>query len=278
MSPTVRLPLNALYRFDRPAHYTVKVETRRVSSGGLAANRPAGKLTTNDVSFDVELMSDAEEAAKAQQLESEIRSARDLRSGQRMAEQLQWLTGDASTQVKLSLFLQPKTFYPFGVDVTHGLWIARNRAMVVTALEQAMMDPSLPVDSMLRLAVQLKSRLMVPYDPEQPKRALPMEAIEQDYVRRIAATLPQRSGQILTTTAITLLVSMAGRKQTETPEFAAVRETLVTHFADVNEYKVDWVLNSYGKYLDDPRLIPALESRLSRCSFAQEQTKSAYLR
>ncbi|HEX7424047.1 MAG TPA: hypothetical protein VF311_09225 [Terriglobales bacterium] len=259
---TIPLPLNALYRFDQPGHYTVRVETWRVSSGGILANTPAGKLTTNEVEFDVELMSNAEEAEKAQQLESQIRSATDLRSAQRLAEQLQWLTGDPSTQVKLSLFLHPKTFHPFGVDVTFGLWNARNRTRVVTALEQAMVDPALPVDSMLRLAVQLKARLAAPYDPQDPKRALPTEAIEQDYVRRIAATLPQRSGQGLTTTAITLLVSMAGRKQTETPEFAAVRETLVTHFAEINEYKVDWVLNGYGKYLDDARLIPALENRL----------------
>jgi hypothetical protein len=37
---------------------------------------------------------------------------------------------------------------------------------------------------------------------------------------------------------------------------------LITHFARVNEYNVDWLLNSYGMYLQDPRIVPALESIL----------------
>jgi hypothetical protein len=37
---------------------------------------------------------------------------------------------------------------------------------------------------------------------------------------------------------------------------------MITHFAEVNEYSVDWLLNSYGTYLQDPRIVPALESIL----------------
>lgn len=37
---------------------------------------------------------------------------------------------------------------------------------------------------------------------------------------------------------------------------------LVTHFADVNEFNVDWLLNAYGSYLQDTRMIPALENIL----------------
>jgi|KBSMisStaDraftv2_1062788.scaffolds.fasta_scaffold83849_3 hypothetical protein len=39
----------------------------------------------------------------------------------------------------------------------------------------------------------------------------------------------------------------------------AAREATITHFADVNACQVDWVLNGYGKYLEDTRMIPALE-------------------
>ena len=54
-------------------------------------------------------------------LEEQIRNAPDLETAKRYAEQLDWLAGDAAAKVKLSLFLHPKTFYPFGVDVSSGV-------------------------------------------------------------------------------------------------------------------------------------------------------------
>src|SRR6266404_5052845 len=43
-SVKLKLPLNALYRFDQPGHYTVHVVSRRVSSGSIQALRPVGPL------------------------------------------------------------------------------------------------------------------------------------------------------------------------------------------------------------------------------------------
>ena len=271
----VRLPLNALYRFDKPGHYTVRVATSRVSQGEFMRQQPAGALTSNDVSFDVTPMNETDEAADAARLEALIRSAPNLRTAQRYAEQLQWLAGDPSTRVKLSLFLHPKVFYPFGVDVSRGLWVARNRALVVSALEQAMSDPEQSIDAMLLLAVALKSRLASPYDPTSPTQPVQGKQIEDDYLRRVAATLPLRQGDSLTTTAITLLTRLVQRGDTSTQEFQAVREAIITHFAEVNEYKVDWVLNSFGKYLEDPRMIPALEDLLGKLSTPKFATTRA---
>jgi hypothetical protein len=267
---TIELPLNALYRFDEPGRYTVHVVTSRVASGDLLHPKPVGALTSNDVSFDTVPMDDTDEAARAKHLESLIRSAPDLRTAQRYASQLQWLTGDPSTQVKLSLFLHPKEFYPFGVDVSYGLWVARNRAFVVSILEQAMSDPQQPIGpvaSVLQMAVALKSRLESPYDPASPIALPQANQIEDGYVRRIVATLPQREDANLASTAITLLISLVQRDKTDTPEFEAAREAIITHFADVNEYQVDWVLNGYGKYLEDTRMIPALENMLKLIKF-----------
>src|SRR6185503_20551567 len=61
----VKLPLNALYRFDQPGHYTVHVVSRRVSSGPVGAERPVDPLTSNEVRFEVVPMSDSDEAAEA---------------------------------------------------------------------------------------------------------------------------------------------------------------------------------------------------------------------
>ena len=268
---TIELPLNALYRFDGAGHYTVHVITSRIASSDFLHSKAAGALTSNDVSFDTVPMDDADEAAMADHLESLIRSARDLRTAQRHAGQLQWLTGDPSTHVKLSLFLHPKEFYPFGVDVSYGLWVARNRALVVSTLEQAMSDPQQPigpVGSVLQMATALKSRLELPYDPAATSNPLPQQnEIEDGYVRRIAATLPLREGTNLASTAITLLTALAPRGKIDTPEFKAAREALITHFADVNEYQVDWVVYGYGKYFEDSRMIPALENMLRTIKF-----------
>jgi len=271
---TIKLPLNALYRFDEPGHYTVHVVTSRITSGAFMGSKTAA-LTSNDVSFDMVSMDDADDAAMAQYLESRIRSASDLRTAQHFASQLQWLTGDPSTRAKLSLFLDPKEFYPFGVDVSYGLWVARNRALVVSALEQAMNDPKQPigpVGSVLQMAVALKSRLESPYDPGSTNPLPQANQIEDEYVRRIAGTLPLRQGANLASTAITLLTSLAQRDKTGTPEFEAAREAIITHFADVNEYQVDWVLYGYGKYLEDIRILPALETMLKTIKFESSRT------
>jgi hypothetical protein len=83
---------------------------------------------------------------------------------------------------------------------------------------------------------------------------------------------PQREDANLASTAITLLISLVHRDKTDTPEFEAAREAIITHFADVNEYQVDWVLNGYGKYLEDTRMIPALENMLKLIKFNTTRT------
>ncbi len=262
----LKLPLNALYRFDQPGHYTVHVVSKRVSSGPIQAQRPVGPLTSNEVSFDVVPMSDSDEAGEAASLEELIRSAPDLKTAQQYAERLKWLTGDPSTRVKISLFLNPKVFYPFGVDVSQGLWLARNRALVVSSLEQAMIDPGHAVEIVsgeLRIAVALKARLLSPYDPSSPKQSpLPTQQIEEQYLNRIAETLPQRQGENLVRTGITLFTILVESKETTTAKFQAAREAIIKNFATVNEYQIDWLLNAYGKYLADERMVPALQGIL----------------
>ena len=254
-SQTVDLPLNAVYRFDAPGRYSVYVVTGRVQTG--QPERPAA-LTTNTVSFEIQPLTDAEEAIRAADLEQKIRRAPDLSIARKYAAELDWLTGDPSAQVKLSLLFHPKQFYPFAVDVTRGLWIARNRAFVVDQLEKALKDPTqeLPGGStLLQTAVALRARL--------GESALRPEEIEAGYLNGIVGSLPQRTGNSLVTAAQTAFTRLAARKEVSGPQFAAAREVIITHFPEVNEYNVDWLLNSYGTYLLDPRLVPALKQILS---------------
>jgi hypothetical protein len=250
-SYTIELPLNAVYRFDGAGHYSVHVVTHRVQA--------LGPLTTNAVGFDVQPMTDADEASQAAALEAKIRHAHNLEIAQGYARELDWLTGDPSTRVKLSLFLNPKIFYPFGVDVKEGLWIARNRTLVVKQLEEALNDVNQELSSaggLLETAVALRAKL----------DSRDAQEVESGYLKPIAASLPQRSGEALITAAQTVFVRLAQRHEVSGPEFAAAREVVITHFADVNEYNVDWMLNAYGNYLQDPRILPALKQILARRS------------
>jgi hypothetical protein len=63
-----------------------------------------------------------------------------------------------------------------------------------------------------------------------------------------------------------VLAELVRGKKIDTPEFAAAREALITHFADVNEYDVDTLLDVYGKYLQDARMAPALRHILDQQS------------
>ena len=256
---TVTLTLNDVYRFDAPGRYHVHVSSRRLSGGMQDLGRVLSALTSNDLTFDINTLNARAEAAEADRLEQEIRAATDQRTAQALAEQLDYLAGDAATKAKLSLFLQPKTFYPFGVDVAAGLWIARNRKLVVLRLEEALGDPAQMLDAgtgVFETTVALASRLQT--------LPVPASDIEARLCHLVGATLPQRAGAALVDAARTLFVTLIRNKQIGSPDFQLAREVLITHFEDVDQYNVDWLLNAHGKYLDDPRLNPILLRMLQK--------------
>jgi hypothetical protein len=253
---TLTLTLNDLYRFDSPGHYTVSITTRRVrvgdgsSNGSLPSPGHLQELTSNDVSFDVVPFPDQDEAALAVSLEQRIRASANQRSAQKLADELDYLSGDAATAAKLSLFLHPKTFDPSRVDVTQGLWIARNRTMVVAALERAIVDPAQTSADLVGTLVDLKATLQPPHNPE---------AIKAEYIHQIALSIPKRTGESRIDAARTVFVTMAREGHASGPDFDIARETIITHFSEVGQYSdVESILNPYGKYLLDPRLVPAL--------------------
>jgi hypothetical protein len=253
---TLTLTLNDLYRFDSPGHYTVSITTRRVrvgdgsSNGSLPSPGYLQELTSNDVSFDVVPFPDQDEAALAVSLEQRIRASANQRSAQKLADELDYLSGDAATAAKLSLFLHPKTFDPSRVDVTQGLWIARNRTMVVAALERAIVDPAQTSADLVGTLVDLKATLQPRQNPE---------AIKAEYIHQMALSIPKRTGESRIDAARTVFVTMAREGHASGPDFDIARETIITHFSEVDQYSdVESILNPYGKYLLDPRLVPAL--------------------
>jgi hypothetical protein len=238
-------------------------------------------VSTNEVGFDVEPMSEADEQVVVEKLVSEIRALaeklqpiliavgtqntkvltrdqkqdikQDWKHADEMVNELNWLSGDPSTRAKVDVYLHPNTFWPFSVN----LWIARNRRLAVTLLEQAMKDPSVSVSNIADLTARLKATL-TERSPTQKEDE--QQQVQLEHLREIAKTLPDRTGENLMETATSLFTQLAQAKQTETPEFATVRELLITHFGDVSPCYIDGLLNpyAYAKYLSDPRIIPAL--------------------
>ncbi len=260
------LALNDLYRFDQAGHFSVHVVTQRLHLNDTSWTA-AQELTSNSIAFDVTPFPEPEEAERAAAFEQRIREAKNQREAQSLADDLDYLPGDAATRVKLSLYLHPKEFYPFGIDVTRGLWIARNRAMVIKAIEKAIVDPAQKNGAgsgMLNTLVALKESMEEPYDAQHEPRNAMLGQITAGYVHQIALTIPKRTGESQIDAARTVLVEMVRAGQTSGPDFDLAREVLITHFGDVNEYNVDWMLNpnGYGKYFRDPRMIPVLRQIL----------------
>jgi hypothetical protein len=253
--------LNSVYRFDKPGNYTVNVTTTRVYGSSNASQRVS--LTTNGVTISLTSMAEADEQTIVNNLMQSIRNAPDLETAQSYVNHLTWLTGEPSTRAKVDLFFHPQVYEPFGTDVTQALWVARDRELVVKLLEQSLTDPSHPVDAALPLAAAMKATLKVPQGPNaaQPTKEAE-EQFEEEYVRQVAATLAQRSGPNLSETAETLLRTYAAKGETNSPQFAAAQEVLITHFSEVSPWHQDTLLNSFGQYLADQRIVPALKTLL----------------
>ena len=258
----IPLLLNAVYRFDKPGNYTVRVSTARLLNPENSSQNKE-PLTSNDVSFTVTPMDEADEQAMVNHLMEKIRSAPNLRTAQEYVDKLTWRTGGPSTRAKIDLFFHPQVFEPFGTNVIPALWVARDRELIVKLFEQRMSDPSYSVEDVLSLAAKMKVTLTIPPGPNAKQATeQAQEQFEREYLEKVAVTLPQRSGQSLTQTAETVLTSYARKNETYSPQFAAAQEVLITHFGDVNIWHKDWLLNAFGQYLADQRIVPALKNLL----------------
>jgi hypothetical protein len=261
---TQTMTLNEVYRFDHPGHYTLHITTQRVSAGAHAPDPDsrALELTSNDISFDVLAADPREEERSAAAILASVRASPDINAAQEVSERLKYLAGDGATAAKLSLYLHPVIINGLTTNVTDGLWIARDRQGVVSALEKAVIDPAqisnINMD-LLGTLVYLKASLVIPYDGRQEAVEPLLEQLSAGYVHQIARSIPGRTGEPGIDAARIVFASLASRHQTGSADFAVAREYLVAHFADVDPNNVDWLLNVYGEHLRDPRMIPVLK-------------------
>lgn len=281
-TPTrVELPLGDWFRFDRPGKYTVRVKTRRASKPARATDfSPPLPLMTNEVSFEVKAMSKREEEGEVQRLAALLDATRNWQEEANITEELSYLAGDASTREKVRRFLDSGgRSGNYFQNIYFGLFIARDRALVVRLLESALRDPNTGVTHGLLTTL---TGLRVRQEYSDAQRAANVRRregesqeqrrsseIEQGYVRELVASLPKRAGKSRATTAMTILAHLPKEKAEAALVLKGVREILLQEFDNLHPFDQEYLLRVYWEQLRDASLVPALERMLKKNHAAQ---------
>jgi hypothetical protein len=274
-TPTrVDLILNDSLRFDKPGKYSVWVTTRRVSPPIQSREfGPSIVLTTNAVTIEVQPMSEAEEKKEVNRLSELISAAQGWQAEAKITQELSFLTGDSSAREKVHRFLnQEGRSGNYQHHLYYGLFITRNRALVLQLLETAMRDPSTPVSSSL-LSVISRLRMLLERNGVTVKAPITtglsywgadprQEEIQQTYIAELAAGLGKRVGKSQTTTAMTILMDLPKDTPAANPVLTEVRAILVQQFDNLHAFDQEYLLRQFWDKIKDQSLGPSLEKML----------------
>jgi len=274
----VELILNDTMRFDVPGHYTVSVTSRRVSKHAVLGSRKI-TLKTNPVTFEVEPMSYADEAAIVKRLSEGLDLKRNWREEEEFGQPLSYLTGEPSTREKVRRFVNWEDRRGnLNGHLWYGLFIASDRQLVLKLLEAGLRDPNTPVGSQLLTAATMLRRLiadgartdksvivnamLIPGVPEDPRA----REIRDAYVVELSAGLDKRTGRALTTTAITIASNPPKDPQAASVGSGEARRILIQQFDTLNPISKEWLLKQNWEELRDRSMIPVFKRALSNGS------------
>jgi hypothetical protein len=270
----VEIILNDTLRFDTSGRYTVSVTTRRVTKESVSGYGPI-TLTTNPITFEVEPMSEADEAAEVKRLSDLLDTRRDWRTDEEVGKLLSFLTGEPSTHEKVRRFLNPEERSGnYHSHLWYGLFIARNRQLVLKLLEAGMRDPNTAVSSQL-LSVVTRLRVLVTDGTRTDKPVVvvlsltPQEEdprareIQDAYVVELSAGLARRKDKALTTTAITIVSNPPKDPQAASAGSREARRILIQQFDTLHPFSQEWLLRQDWEELRDRSLIPVFKRMLS---------------
>jgi len=284
----VEIILNDKVRFDSPGRYSVSVTTRRVAQS--SASNPAGEtiaLSTNAVTFEIQPMSEEDEAKEVKRLSELLDGKPDPRRDDETARQLSYLTGDSSTREKVRRFFSTdKRVLNYHGHLWYGLFVARNRPLVFKLIDNKLRDPNVPVTPhVFNAATRLK--LLLTHGAREKRFAPASMLVEQPdpraieirdaYVMELAASLGKRTGESQTRTAITLLVNLDKDSPSTTAQLREVRRVLVQQFDALHLYDRAWLLQQFWELLRDPVLVPSLRKMLKTTDMAAKDVREAAL-
>lgn len=268
----VELILNDNLRFDNPGRYTVSVTTRRVSKRSIRSSPPF-TITTNSITFEVETMSEADETAEVKRLSDQLAAKRDSQTDEEVGKRLSFLTGEASTREKVRRFLNPEERSGnYHSHLWYGLFIARNRQLVLKLLEAGLRDPNTAVSSQLLNAVTRLRMLVIHGVTDRPVVVNPMLSPEEDprareirdaYVVELSAGLAKRRDKALTTTAITIQSNPPKDPQAASAGSREARRILIQQFDTLHPFSQEWLLRQDWEELRDRSMIPVFKRMLS---------------
>jgi hypothetical protein len=222
---------------------------------------------TNEITFDLQSMSEAAEKEEVARLSKLIESISDVRARAQICANLSYLTGNPSTEEKVRLFLNSATLCS---DVYSGLFIARNRVLVIKLLESALRNPNIPASSYLLDALTqlrlLQEGRTAPTGPRTmvdfPKIDQRLAEIQDAYVAELAAGLGKRAGKSQTTTAMTILTHLPNDPQAAGAALREVRRLLLTQFDSLDSFEQETLLNRYWEQIREPSLVPSFKKLL----------------
>ena len=284
----LELTLNDKLRFESPGRYTVYVRTRRVMPGsGWAENEPH-HLSTNSISFELQSISEADEAKEVKRLSDLLDAKPDNRTYDELTNQLSYLTGDPSTREKVRRFIaQEQQSRNHSTHIFHGLFTARNRALVLKLIENSMRDPAIPLTSnTLYVATRLKTLLThgvrEKVDPRNaslnPAENPQFRSIREAYVVELAAGLGKRTDNSQITTALTIFTSVDGKPPVDTPGRREARRILVQQFDSLNPVSQQWLLERHWEEMRDPVLVPSFKKMLTATGVFSKHVREAALK
>jgi hypothetical protein len=269
----VEIPLNDFVRFELPGKYTVRVNTKRVWFGH---SMPKNALETNEVSFEVKMMSPADEAAEVARLATMLDKAKGWQEQTRIMTQMSYLTGNAAIPEKVKRFLSPVDSGNYLQAAGYGLYMSKDRRLVIKMLEEVFRDVNRPVNFQLLGALsslKLLEEVPVPAKPivqtpffyeEEPEK----RRIRDSYLREIVDTLAKRQGKNLNEAAFLILQNLP-RNDPPVDVLAKVRNILISHFEELTLMGQEMLLTSYWDLISDPVLITSLEKLLKDQTFAE---------
>lgn len=283
----LEIVLNDSLRFDAPGRYTVSVTTNRVKKASKDFSGETFTMTTNAISFEVQEMSEEDESKEVKRLSDLLNGSRDSRTGETVAKQLSYLTGDVSTREKVRRFVNLEGQTGSG-HMYNGLFIARNRALALKLIEAAMRDPNVPVtNQLLSAAVRLKMLLNYgvtqrsvgpPVGVLQPFEEPRNREIREGYMTELAAGLGKRTGNSLTTTALTIFQTTPKDSQSDNVRFREARNILVQQFDSLHPFTQEWLLRVHSDQMRDPILIPSLKKMLATTGIGEKNMHETALR
>lgn len=278
----VELIVNDTLRFDNPGRYTISVNTRRVRQ-----QREYLLLATNPITIELQAMSEAEEAKEVERLSELLDTKRDFDTSEAMSKQLKYLTGEPSTREKVRRFLLPEQRNGnYSANIAYGLFVARDRGLVLKLLEAAFRDPNVAVTwHLLQFTTRLKmlmtygvtqrpitvNGLLQPVDDSRNRE------IQAGYLVDLAASLPKRTGSNQTTTAMTIFTLWPRNRQPDSPALREAGRTLLQQF-DVLSPDVQAYLLRMPDQFRDPALIPSLKKMLTTTGMFATSVHEAALR